>query len=76
MFCLRYLCLFTYSGDQHILCCCLVFSFFILCTLCFPALFFFHCPFILDLQLPMQSVPLTTDVVSSNLDQGEVYNIM
>ena len=30
----------------------------------------------LHLQLPMQSVPITTDVVSSNLDQGEVYNIM
>jgi len=26
--------------------------------------------------LPMQSVPITTDIVSSNLDQGEVYNIM
>jgi hypothetical protein len=25
----------------------------------------------LDLQLPMQSVPITTDVVSSNIDQGE-----
>ena len=24
----------------------------------------------------MQSLPITTDVVSSNLDQGEVYNIM
>jgi hypothetical protein len=30
----------------------------------------------LDLQLPMQSVPITTDVVSWNLDQGKVYNIM
>ena len=30
----------------------------------------------LDLQLPMQSVPITTDVVNSNLDQGEGYNIM
>jgi hypothetical protein len=30
----------------------------------------------LDLQLPMQSVPITTDVVSLNLDQGNVYNIM
>ena len=30
----------------------------------------------LDLQLPMESVPITTDVVSSNLDQGEVYIIM
>ena len=30
----------------------------------------------LNLQLPMQLVPVTTDVVSSNLDQGEVYNIM
>jgi len=26
--------------------------------------------------LHMQSMPITTDVVSSNLDQGEVYNIM
>ena len=30
----------------------------------------------LDLQLPMQSEPIITDVVSLNLDQGEVYNIM
>ena len=30
----------------------------------------------LDLQLPMQSVPITTDVVSSKLDKGEVYNII
>ena len=30
----------------------------------------------LDLQLPMQSVPITTDAVSLNLDQGKVYNIM
>ena len=29
-----------------------------------------------DLQLPMQSVPITTNVVSSNLDQDEVYSIM
>ena len=31
---------------------------------------------VLDLRLPIQSVSITTDVVSSNLDQGEVYNIM
>jgi len=31
---------------------------------------------LLDLQLPLQSVPITTDVVSLNLDQAEVYNIM
>ena len=31
---------------------------------------------VVGLELPMQSVPITTDVVSSNLDQGEVYNIM
>ena len=24
----------------------------------------------------MQSVPITADIMSSNLDQGEVYNIM
>ena len=29
-----------------------------------------------DLQLPMQSVPITTDVWSSNLNQGKVYDIM
>ena len=32
--------------------------------------------YLMDLQLSMQSVSITTDVVSSNLDQGEVYNIM
>ena len=30
----------------------------------------------LDLQLPMQSVLITTNVVGLNLDQVEVYNIM
>jgi hypothetical protein len=30
----------------------------------------------LDLQLHMQSMPITTDVVSSNLDHSEVYNFM
>ena len=30
----------------------------------------------LDLQLPMQFVPITTDVVGSTPAQGEVYNIM
>ena len=27
-------------------------------------------------QLPMQSVPIITDIVNLNLDQGEVYNFM
>ena len=31
---------------------------------------------ILPVVLPMQSVPVITDIMSSNLDQGEVYNIM
>ena len=30
----------------------------------------------LDLQLHIQSVPITTDVLSSNIAQGKVYNIM
>jgi hypothetical protein len=30
----------------------------------------------MDLQLPMLPVTITTDVVSSNLGQGEVYNVM
>jgi hypothetical protein len=29
-----------------------------------------------DLQLSVQSVPITTYIVSSILDQGEMYNIM
>ena len=29
----------------------------------------------LDLQLPLQEVPITTKVVSSNLVHGEVYSI-
>ena len=29
----------------------------------------------MDLQLPMQSVPITTKVVSLNLDHVEVYSI-
>ena len=29
----------------------------------------------MDLQLPMQSVAITADAVSSSPDQGEVYNI-
>jgi hypothetical protein len=28
-----------------------------------------------DCQLHIQSVPIATDVVSSNFDQGEVYNM-
>jgi hypothetical protein len=31
---------------------------------------------LVGITIPMQSVPVTTDVVSSNLDQGEVYNIL
>ena len=30
----------------------------------------------MDLQLPMQPVSVTTKVVSSNLDQDKVYNII
>jgi hypothetical protein len=30
----------------------------------------------LDLQLSMQLVPITTDIVGSTLAQGEEYNIM
>ena len=30
----------------------------------------------LDLQLPMQSMPITTDVVSSNLDQANVIKFV
>jgi hypothetical protein len=42
---LRYLCLFAYSGVQHILCRGFVLSVFALCTLCFSGLSIFDCPF-------------------------------
>ena len=35
-----------------------------------------ECTWYLDLQLPMQSVPITTKFVSSNTAVAEVYNIM
>jgi len=35
-----------------------------------------HDRMVVDLQLLMQFVPITTDVMSSNPAQGEVYNIM
>ena len=41
MFYLCYLCLFAYSGVQHILCCVFVLFFFILCTLCCKFLWIF-----------------------------------
>jgi hypothetical protein len=31
---------------------------------------------VLDLRLPIQSVSITTDVLSTNFNQGEVFNIM
>jgi len=39
---LRYLCLFAYSGVQHILCCVFVLLFFIWCTLCCQFLWIVH----------------------------------
>ena len=39
---LRYLCLFTHSGVQHILCCVFVLFFLVLCTLCFKFLWIVH----------------------------------
>ena len=37
-----YLCLFTYSGVEHLLCCSLVLFFFALCTLCCQFLWIVH----------------------------------
>ena len=42
---LRYLCLFSHSGVQHILCCVFVLSFFVLCTFMLSGLFILDCPF-------------------------------
>ena len=43
--------------------------------LCFVNIYTIILYLSVDLQLPMQLVPIITDVVSSNLDQGELYNI-
>ena len=40
--CLRYLCLYAYSGVQHILCCVFPMFFFVLCTLCCQFLWIVH----------------------------------
>jgi hypothetical protein len=48
---LRYMCLFAYSGVQHILCC--VFVFFVLCTLC--------CRFLWILRLVYPMLPVSLD---------------
>ena len=42
VFFLRYLCLLTHSGVQHILCCVFVLCFFVLCTLCCQFLLIVH----------------------------------
>jgi len=42
--------------------------------ICLPVMYTIY--MLVGLQLRMQSVPITTDIVRSNLDQGKVYNIM
>ena len=42
--------------------------------LCFVNIYTIILYLSVDLQLPMQLVPITTDVVSSNLDKGEVLS--
>ena len=42
MFYLRYVCLFAYSGAQHILCCVFVVICVVLCTLCCQFLWIVH----------------------------------
>ena len=42
MFYLRYLCLISHSGVQHILCCVFALFFVVLCTLCYQCLWTIH----------------------------------
>ena len=47
-----------------------------ICTCClYIFLLFIFSFFLFDLQLPVQSVPITTEVVSSNHTHGKVYSI-
>jgi len=56
---LPYLCLFVYSGIQHILCCVLVLIAFFLCTLCCQFLWIVHfgLPFRYSLAFIVRSGP-------------------
>jgi len=56
----RYLCLFAYSGVQHILHCAYVLVFFVLCTLCckFLCIVLCFCFVFLRLVYPMMPVSL------------------
>ena len=44
-YCVVFLCLFTYSGVQHILCCVFVLGFLVMCTSMLSGLFILDCPF-------------------------------
>jgi hypothetical protein len=58
---LSYLCLFAYSGTQHILCCVFALFFFVMCTLCYQFLWIVH--FLLSLRYSLTFI-LTTICVS------------
>ena len=56
---LRYLCLFAYSGVQHILCCVFALFLFVLCTLCCQFLWIVR--FWLPLRLVYPMLPVSMD---------------
>jgi len=71
---LSYLCLFAYSGAQHIMCCVFVVFFFVLCTIPYDASFSGLSFFLLSLRLSLTFIRyiqyiyvLIAPLVSSNL---------
>ena len=75
MSCFRYLCLFTYSGVQHILCSVFVLFVVVLCTLCCQFLWIVHCwlpiryslTFIVSLPVSLDCPLLIAHSVFSNI---------
>jgi len=71
---LRYLCLFAYSGVQHILCCVFVLFFFVLGTLCFQ--FSLDCQFfVLALRYTLMFIPTVVQYLRRVYWLGKTYLI-
>jgi hypothetical protein len=59
---LSYLCLFAYSGAQHIMCCVFVLFFFVLCTVLYDASFSGLSFVLLSLRLSLTFISYIQDV--------------
>jgi hypothetical protein len=81
---LRYLCLFAYSGVQHILCCVFVLFFFVLCILCFQFLWIvlfclplrYSLTFMYNVPLHIYSLPKLWHLVQRHTCRPEDFGLV